>query len=234
MNVDMVLFQVFPYVALAVAVAESVRRFAKGRFTYSSLSSQFLEGEQLFIGSVPWHYGIILVLAGHLLAFLFPRSLLAFNSVPVRLYLLEAVALTLGLLTLVGLINLAVRRARSARIRAVTSWMDVVILAVLLIQVGLGVYVAVVLRWGSSWFAVALAPYLWSLCVLRPDVALLSVLPLAVKLHVVGAFVLLALVPFSRLVHMLVIPWQYIWLRPQLVIWNRRPSLVSTTTVRRA
>ena len=231
MNFEMVLFQVFPYVATVVAIVESVRRFAKGRFTYSSLSSQFLESSQLFLGSVPWHYGIMLVLLGHLLAFLFPRQLLAFNSKPVRLYALESVALTLGLFTLVGLINLTIRRLRSARVRAVTSPMDLIILVVLLVQVGLGVYIALFKRWGSSWFAVALAPYLYSLCVLRPDASLLAVLPWAVKLHVVGAFLLLALLPFSRLVHLLVVPWQYLWLRPQLVIWNRRPPRMRTSKI---
>ena len=220
---DAILFELFPYVAVAVAIVESVRRYVKNRFTYSSLSSQFLEGENLFLGSIPWHYCIIVVLLGHLVAFLFPENLLLFNAVPVRLYILEVVALVCGLGALVGLIGLAVRRAISARIRAVTSPMDVVLLAVLLVQVGLGVYIALTLRWGSSWFAVALVPYLRSLFALQPDSALLSVLPPAVKLHVIGAFVLVALLPFSRLVHALVVPWQYLWLRPQLVIWNRRP-----------
>ncbi|MFQ5810071.1 MAG: respiratory nitrate reductase subunit gamma [Armatimonadota bacterium] len=221
---DRILFELLPYAAVAVAIVECVRRYVKNRFTYSSLSSQFLEGENLFLGSVPWHYCIMLVLLGHLVAFLIPERVLAFNAVPVRLYILEVAGLACGLTALIGLIGLAVRRATSARVRAVTSPMDIVILAVLLLQVGLGVYIALTLRWGSSWFAVALVPYLRSLFAFQPDASLLSVLPLAVKLHVLGAFVLVGLLPFSRLVHALVVPWQYLWLRPQLVIWNRRPQ----------
>lgn len=217
------ILKLFPYIAVSIAILESSRRYLKGRFTYSSLSSQFLEGEALFLGSVPWHYCIMVVLLGHLVGFLFPRQVLAFNDVPVRLYVLEVSALICGLMAFVGLVNLVVRRILSARVRAVTSVMDVVILALLVLQVGLGVYIAVTLRWGSSWFAIALVPYLRSLFVFRPDVSMLTPLPLTVKLHILGAFLLLALLPFSRLVHMMAVPWQYIWRRPQLVIWNRRP-----------
>lgn len=223
MNMDIVLFQLFPYVAVGIMLVESIRRYRQRRFSYSSLSSQFLEGDQLFVGSVPWHYGILWVLGGHFVAFLVPRSILAFNSVPLRLYILETTALIGGMLALVGLINLIVRRVRTARVRAVTSPMDIIILALLLAQVGLGVYIAATLRWGSNWYAVALAPYLQSLVLLRPDLSLVIPLPLVVKLHILGAFLFFALLPFSRLVHLLVVPWQYLWRPPQVVIWNRAP-----------
>jgi nitrate reductase gamma subunit len=211
-------------VAVVVFFVESIRRYRQRRFSFSSLSSQFLEGQQLFAGSVPFHYGILVVLAGHLIAFMFPRQLLAWNSVPVRLYILEVTALTGGLLTLFGLVNLFVRRLRFPRIRAVTTPMDIAILLVLLIQVCSGIYIAIALRWGSNWFAVALTPYLRSLVMLQPDLQLLSPLPVAVKLHVFGMFVFLLLLSYSRLVHLLVIPWQYLWRTPQIVVWNREPA----------
>jgi nitrate reductase gamma subunit len=221
---DVILFQLFPYVAVVIFFVESIRRYRQRRFSFSSLSSQFLEGEQLFVGVVPFHYGILMVLVGHLIAFLFPRELLAWNSVPIRLYVLEVTGLAAGLLCLIGVISLIVRRMRFARIRAVTSPMDVIILVMLLIQISLGVTIALTLRWGSSWFAVALTPYLRSLIMLQPDLTLLSPLPLAVKLHVLGMFVFLVLLSYSRLVHLLVVPWQYLWRPPQVVIWNRRPA----------
>jgi len=227
------LFEVFPYVTVVIFFLESIRRYRQRRFTFSSLSSQFLEGNQLFLGTVPFHYGIIVVLFGHLIAFLFPRQLLAWNSVPVRLYILETAGLTGGLCTLIGLVNLVVRRVRSARIRAVTSPMDVIILGVLLVQVCLGVYIATSLRWGSSWFAVALTPYLWSLVRFEPDLSIISLMPWAVKAHIFGMFLFVLLLSYSRLVHLLVIPWQYIWRPPQVVIWNRAPRADDPVSVRR-
>jgi len=78
--------------------------------------------------------------------------------------------------------------------------------------------------WGSSWFAAAAAPYLWSLATLAPDVSTVASLPWAVKLHIVGAWAMIGFFPFTRLVHVLVAPNPYLWRRKQVVRWYRRPQ----------
>ena len=45
-------------------------------------------------------------------------------------------------------------------------------------------------------------------------------MPWVIKLHIVGAFLLVLIIPFSRLVHFLVAPLHYIWRPYQVVIWN--------------
>lgn len=222
MNADFVLFALLPYAAVLLAVVLSLHRFWTNRFSYSSLSSQFLESRRLFWGSVPFHYGILVVLAGHLIGFLFPRSVAAFNGVPVRLFILEATALAFGLLTLVGLVLLVYRRATSSRIRAVTSRMDVVLLVLLLSLVVTGIYTAIFHRWGSAWYVHTATPYLWSLVQLGPETQYVAGLPLMAKLHIMNAFVVVATIPFTRLVHFLVVPIGYLWRPYQLVVWNRR------------
>jgi nitrate reductase gamma subunit len=217
---DNLLYIIFPYTAATLAVVVTVQRLVRRPFTYSSLSSQFLEGDELFYGSVPWHFGILLVLTGHVIGFAIPRQVLWWNGVPARLYILETTALLFGLLAFVGIVGLIVRRLTSARIRAVTSVMDIVVLLVLLIQVGLGVYTALFYRWGSSWYATSAVPYLRSLFLLQPDLKMIAPLPMAVKAHIVNASVFVAIVPFSRLVHMLVPPIHYLWRPYQIVIWN--------------
>lgn len=71
---DTILFVAFPYVAVAVAVVGGLLRYFKDRFSFSSQSSEFLEKRELFWGSVPWHYGVVIILTAHLLAFLFPDA----------------------------------------------------------------------------------------------------------------------------------------------------------------
>lgn len=222
MTVAQILFGVVPYLAIILAVVVTFMRYFNDRFSYTSLSSQFLENRQLFWGSVPWHYGILFILTGHLVGFLIPQTVLAWNGVPLRLYVLEGTALAFGLLTLSGAIVLAIRRATNPRIRAVTSIMDVVLLLALLAQVVAGVGVAVFYRWGSSWYAGLAVPYLWSILRLSPDTTLVANLPFLVQFHIVGAFVILALLPFTRLVHLLSLPYSYLWRPYQVVIWNRR------------
>lgn len=219
---DIMLFAVLPYVAVALAIVVGFYRYYSDRFSYSSLSSQFLENRALFWGSVSWHYGILVILVGHLIGFLIPRSVLAWNGIPWRLYVLEGSALIFGFLTLMGLVTLIIRRFSSARIRVVTSVMDIVLLAVLLVQVVAGIWTAIFYRWGSSWYAAFAVPYLWSLLKLNPDISLVSNLPFAVQLHIIGAYVMIGLIPFTRLVHLLAFPITYLWRPYQVVIWNRR------------
>ena len=217
---NIVLFVAFPYVAvMTFALGVVYRRQQKG-FTVSSLSSQFLEGRMLFWGTVPFHIGLLVVLGGHMVAFLVPQALLAWNSQPVRLIILEGTAFVFGVTVLIGLAALMYRRFTNPRIRAVTTKMDVAIELLLLAQVFLGCWVALGFRWGSSWFAADLTPYLWSLIRFSPETGAVFALPWVIKLHIVGAFAILFMVPFTRLVHFIVAPLDYLVRPYQQVMWN--------------
>ncbi len=218
--IDSILYIFLPYIAATLFVVVTIYRYFSNRFSYSSLSSQFLESDELFYGSVPWHLGIIGVLTGHVIGFAIPKEILWFNSVPLRLYILETTGFAFGLLALTGIIALIWRRITTPRIRVVTSAVDTVVLLLLGLQVVFGVYTAVFYRWGSSWFAFAAVPYLRSLFMFQPDIAAVQTLPTVIKSHIVGAFLLLALFPFSRLVHMVSIPLGYLWRPYQVVVWN--------------
>lgn len=220
---DLLLFVVFPYVATVLAVLGGVYRYVNDRFSYSSQSSQFLERRSLFWGSVAWHYGVLVILLAHLVALLFPRQWATLIASPVRLYVLETTGLALAVLTIVGLAILIVRRLRSPRVATVTTVMDWVLLAVLLAQVVLGFWVALFYRWGSDWYLHTAVPWLVSLFTLSPRIQYVTALPWVVKLHMVGGFVLLALFPFTRLVHVVTVPLTYLWRPYQVAIWNRRP-----------
>jgi nitrate reductase gamma subunit len=213
------LFVGLPYVSMAIFFVVSIQRYRAESFTYSSLSSQFLENRTHFWSLVPFHYGLLTVLTGHVVAFLIPRAVLAWNGKPLRLYVLEVCALICGLLTVVGLLTAMVRRRRERLVRRVTTRADWILFWILLFQVSSGVYVAIFAGWGSSWFASAVTPYLWSLVMFSPDTAYIVGMPLAVKLHIISAFVLIAYFPFTRLVHVLVVPNMYLWRKPQVVRW---------------
>lgn len=221
-GLDEALFIGLPYAAIVLFFYATIRRYVSSRFSYSSYSSQFLENKKLFHASVPWHFGIIALFLGHLIGFLIPRGVLWWNSVPARLYVIELGALIFAVLALVGLGLALHRRFTNKRLNVVTTKMDILILVLLLIQIGTGIWIAIFHRWGSSWFAGVMAPYLWSLFKFSPDISALREMPFAIKLHVVGAFVIFAVFPFTRLVHLLVLPLGYMWRLPQQVIWNRK------------
>ena len=114
------------------------------------------------------------------------------------------------------------RRLTTPKVRIVTTPADWVLFGLLLFQVGSGVYVAVMHPWGSSWFASSAAPYLWSVITLQPELAYVAEIPLAAKLHIINAFVVIGFFPFTRLVHILVTPNPYLWRKPQVVRWYGR------------
>lgn len=219
LNSDLIFLVVLPYIVTVLFLMMTIYRYKFQKFSYSSLSSQFLENQNHFWGLVPFHYGIIALIAGHLIAFLIPRSVLVWNSHPLRLYILEAAALTFGLLTLVGLIAIILRRHNNPKLKMVTSVADWIVLGIILIQVFSGLYVAIFHGWGSSWFASSVSPYLWSLITLNPDVQYIAALPFMVKFHFIGAYLIFGFFPFTRLVHVLVVPNHYLWRKPQVVRW---------------
>lgn len=221
---DPFLFAILPYIVAIAFVPATIYRYRRRGFTYSSLSSQFLENQQHFWGLVPFHYGILVVAAGHFLAFLLPGQLLLWNSKPLRLYALEISGLFFAGLTLIGLCAALVRRLTNHRARRVTTAADWVLLVTLLAQIASGIGVAVFHPWGSSWFAAAVTPYFWSLLMLSPNLAAISALPLLVKFHIVMAYLVCGIFPFTRLAHVLVVPFPYLWRKRQVVRWYRNPA----------
>jgi nitrate reductase gamma subunit len=222
MNWNSLLFGVFPYIALTLAVAVTAYRMVYRPFSVSAQSSQLLEQRRLFFGSVAMHWGLVLVLLGHLVALLLPKGLLLWNAVPVRLYLLEITGLALGIWALFGTYLLLARRISVARVRSASTPMDYLVLVVILISALTGVLTAVLYRYGSFWFPAVMTPYLWSILTLQPRPELIRDLPFWTQLHVFNFWLFLAVFPFSRLVHIITVPLGYA-LRPwQIVIWVRK------------
>ncbi len=216
------LFVAFPYIALVLAVLGGLYRYFRNRFSYSSLSSQLLEGRELYWASVPWHYGIIPILLAHLFSGVVPWASAWILRDPVRLFVLELVGWSLALFALLGILIAIGRRGANWRARAATSAMDWILLVLLAIQTASGLGVALFSRWGSRWYLDVAVPWFWSIFAFQPDGSTIVPLPAVAQLHMVLGYLLIALFPFTRLVHIFTIPLSYLWRPPQVVIWNRR------------
>jgi len=220
---DSLLFIAFPYVALVVFLIGTIYRYRHG-FKYSSLSSQLLETKRLFPASVAFHVGILTIFLAHLFGFLCPEF---FSTIGGKtLIVLEILGLIFGLLSIIGLSMLIYRRFTNPRIRVVTNWMDVLIEILLLVQFIIGVTIAISLKWGLAWFASDMAPYLYSLFTFNPDISAITASHWLIKTHIVLGFLIILLVPFSRLVHFLVAPFHYITRPYQVVRWYWNPKTI--------
>jgi nitrate reductase gamma subunit len=227
MDWNTLLFLIFPYVALSIAIVVTIYRSIYRPFSISSLSSQLLERRLLYWGSIPFHWGITIILTFHLIAIFIPQSIIVWNAEPLRLYILEISGLALGLLATFGLIVLIVRRVSVARIRAVSTPMDYVVVLLLFVSLATGVTIASYYRWGSYWFTGIFTPYVIGILTFHPDAAPLASLPFMIKLHVFNFFLLALAFSFSRLVHIITWPIGYLWRPWQIIIALRKTRLGS-------
>ena len=218
------LFAVIPYLAVLIAALGGIWRYRTDRFSYTSGSSQFLERRALFWGSTAWHYGILFVLGAHVLAMVIWEPWASLTANPTRLYVLEVIGLALTFVALAGLLVLLVRRMVVGRVTTVTTHADWLMLVVLAVQVALGLWIGLGYRWGSEWYVQTAVPWLHSLFKLNPKTSYVAVLPSVVKIHTVLGFAIVALFPFTRLVHIVTFPVTYLWRSYQVVLWNRRPG----------
>jgi len=214
------IFVVLPYAALAIFACVTPYRYFTNRLTWSAYSTQFLERKTLFWGINPWHYGILPILAAHLLGFLFPGPLKGVLGNPQTLVAVESVGLALGLFALFGCLVLLLRRVNAPMLKRVTLTGDWLLLLLLTVQASTGVYIGLCMRWGSHWYLHTAVPYFWSLLTANPQVEYLADLPPVLKLHAAGAFLILAVLPFTKLVHLLYNPVPFLTAPPLLYRWR--------------
>lgn len=139
-----------PYAAITVCIVGIVWRFKKDSYGITSLSSQFLEGKKLLWGSAPWHFGILIIFFGHLVAFLLPGMWQRLMAVPFLLAVAETVGIAATVLSLIGLSVLFFRRLTTGRLQKTTNIGDFIVTTLLLGQVVLGLMVALGYRWGAD------------------------------------------------------------------------------------
>lgn len=218
--IDSFLFIGLPYISIGALIFVTWYRLRFRSFTQTALSSQFLESDKLAWGSLPWHIGIGVVLLAHLFALFLPSVWNALMVNRTILLITETAGIALGVLALTGLIVLIFRRLTSARVQAVTTVMDLLILVLLAGQIALGILTAAGYRYGALWSTATAVPYIISLLTFRPDMSYVADLPFVVKGHIIGAWLILLLIPFSRLIHIFALPLEYLFREPQKVLWT--------------
>ena len=216
------IFIALPYAALALVLFVTPYRFISNRLTWSAYSTQFLERKFLFWGVNPWHYGVIPLLAAHVIGFAFPNQVKTFLGNQQTLLLVESFGLGLGLFALLGCVILLLRRSNSAMLCKVTFGSDWLVLYLLAFQAGTGIYIGYFERWGSQWYLHTAVPYLWSIVSFNPQLGFVTDLPMVFKLHAACAFLIVAVLPFTKLVHMLYLPIDFLKDPPILYKWRAK------------
>ena len=194
---DQLLFVVTPYIAAALFVLACTGRYALWRRSDRSAAG-FSNGDGWRLVVFATRAAFALIAGQHFLALAAPDDVLLWNQDLRRLLVLEAAGMGAGSVALAGLLTMQMRRLRSPDGWSAGSPAGVVAGTLVFMSTMSGLAVALTYRWASSWSAVTLVPYLHSLLRLEPSTAMVARLPFLVKLHVFGAFALLAIAPLSR------------------------------------
>lgn len=222
------LWVVLPYLVLVVFVLGHVWRYRYDKFGWTTRSSQLYENRLLRIGSPAFHFGILLVLIGHIGGLIVPESWTEAAGISEHAYHVTAVTLgtAAGVCTLGGLAVLVYRRRTVGPVFSATTRNDKAMYLSLTTTIALGLSATVVANLvGEGYdYRHTISPWFRSLFVLHPDPQLMSGAPVLFQLHAVSALLLFAFWPFTRLVHMLTAPVGYLW-RPYVVYRSREPGL---------
>ncbi len=198
------LFNVYPYICLAVFLMGSLARFDRDQYTWKSDSSQMLRARQLRWGSNLFHIGILFLFFGHFVGLLTPHKWYEwFITAPHKQMVAIVSGGLAGLVCFVGLTMLLHRRIFDPRIRLTSHRTDLAILIILWVQLVLGLLTlpfSYSHRVDASAMLI-LADWAQHLVTFRPDATGLLHIDWPFKVHIVLGLTIFLLFPFSRLVH---------------------------------
>ena len=224
---DLFLWVFVPYASITIFVAGHVWRYRHDQFGWTSRSTQLLESRLLRWGNPLFHYGALAAIAGHVLGLIIPEQVTQAIGISEGAYHLIAVSAgtVAWVAVIAGLVILALRRVITPRVRATTTAVDWLTFGLLLIVIALGI-------WETFGFNLLQTPYDYRLSVgvwfrglffFQPEPQLMASAPLIFQLHAISAWLLLALWPFSRLVHAWSIPLTYLG-RAQILYRSAAPN----------
>ncbi|WP_267224437.1 respiratory nitrate reductase subunit gamma [Dyella silvae] len=224
---DQFAFQIYPYIALAVFLVGSWARYDRAMYTWRTGSSQLLSSRGMRVGSNLFHVGVLMILGGHLVGLLTPHSVYEHViSAPQKQLLAMVVGGVFGMLCLVGLTILLVRRLFNPRVRATSTGGDTLLLVLLMAQLLLGMYSIIVsTHHMDGGVMIQLGEWAQHIVTFRSGAAdYIADVNWVYKAHIVLGMTLFLVAPFTRLVHVWSIPLSYLC-RPYQVVRRRTATL---------
>ena len=215
------LFGVYPYVALTIAIIGTWVRFDLSQYSWKTGSTQMLRSKNMRLASNLFHVGIIVVLLGHLFGMLTPHFLYdRFISAGHKQILAVVVGGIAGVFCWFGLVMLMWRRFTDDRISNTSSFSDKLVLVLLFIQLNLGLLsIFTSVKHLDGYTMMNLAGWAQDITSLRPlqAAARIEQTDLIYQLHMALGITLIAIFPFTRLIHIISAPIWYFGRRYQIV-----------------
>ncbi|WP_041783267.1 respiratory nitrate reductase subunit gamma [Mycolicibacterium chubuense] len=220
-----IFWDVVPYVTLAIVVVGTWWRYRYDKFGWTTRSSQLYESRLLRIASPLFHFGILVVIVGHIIGLVIPESWTAAVGLSNHAYHVQALVLgaIAGVCTLVGVSLLVYRRRTSGPVFMATTRNDKLMYLVLVLAIVAGLACTLIGATpvgGEHDYRQTVSPWFRSIWMLQPRGDLMVQAPLWFHIHVLIGLTLFCLWPFTRLVHAFSAPVGYLF-RPYVVYRSR-------------
>lgn len=217
------IYGILPYIAFTILIGGTIVRYIYGERHWTAKSSEFLDKKSLKWSNPIFHAGLLMVLVGHIMGILIPRAWMSSLGIDDHMYHYIALGggIPAGVLLLIGYLMLMKRRFWGVdRMKVNTSKMDVVLYILLFLTILTGCMGTVYNMLAEYNYRLTIAPWFRSLWQFAPDVSLLEGLPWVYRIHMVMWMVLAIIFPFTRLVHCLSFPIEYLWRSP--IIYRKK------------
>ncbi|NLU63329.1 respiratory nitrate reductase subunit gamma [Rhodococcus sp. HNM0563] len=225
MSAGEIFWDIVPYVALAMIVVGTWWRYRYDKFGWTTRSSQLYESRLLRIGSPLFHFGMLVVILGHVIGLLIPESWTEAVGISEHMYHWGAAipGIIAGVATLIGVALLVYRRRTRGPVFSATTLNDKVMYLVLVAAIVAGLATTMIGAFEGNEahnYRETVSPWFRSIWILQPRGDLMAEAPLSFHIHVMIALVLFAIWPFTRLVHAFSAPFAYLF-RPYIVYRGR-------------
>jgi len=216
------LFTYFPHIAFAVFWFGLITRFIVANKSIQAKSTQILAKDGVRKGNNLFHYGIILIFFGHFTLFLPEEIYHLVMSTETKRIIALILGTTFGVITFTGMIVLLKRRITNERVRFTSNFHDYFILLLLIVEAGLGL--ASIAQTASTTVVEYSALGVWAQKVItfQPDAgAVIAAHSIVYKIHFTIGLIIFMIFPYTKLMHILVLPVVYFFRSGYQIIRKR-------------
>jgi len=204
-------FTYLPHIAMTLFWFGVITRIVKTSQSLQAESSQFLSKKGQRWGGNLFHYGIILVFLGHFTGLFTPEHLYHVVMTTATKKLLAIIMGSIfGTAAVVGITILLIRRLFDHRLRINSKPQDFILILLLLFEMLLGMISIFTSAGSSVENYAALGIWAQKVITFQPDAgAVIIGHSLTYKLHIVTGLIIFMIFPYTKLMHMFVMPVAY-------------------------
>ncbi len=205
------LFTYFPHISMAVFWFGLITRFVLVPQTVQANSTQFLSKRQMGWAGNLFHIGIIMVFFGHFTGLFTPESVYHIVMTTAHKRVIAVILGSLfGWMAVMGMILLIRRRFTNSRIRFNSGPMDYFIIILLFVEAGFGLFAVSTTITSTVENYAELGIWAQKVITFQPDAGnVIAGHSIVYKLHIMIGLLIFMIFPYTKLMHLLVVPVGY-------------------------